>query len=424
MPTGLTQLQKRQLNLGHADTLIPIPEDPPGNQVIIVGGSYLNDETLQLEQLATQASPSFSPVAPGQERWDLVYVDTSNVIQKSVGTPQALGGSEFAGAPTPPEWAIPLAYVHVTETGTVVVEQEDITDIRPFLRQPNHRDQSGKAATFHDSPQMDHDKAVPSDWDSPTTPQPVDVLLDELAERITDQTLLQLTDTPGSYGGQALSVLRVNAGETGIEFASASSIPDHVRLHPVFGAVDVDVTPSGHQTDQVTIAKPGSVLGSDSPPLWVDLTMVVYASDSFGSGPVGRLKARVYSYIDGSGNLKWWTVFEPPEVAVGGIYSPTDWVYGASGSGTLLADDFWSIPNPVDRGSLAYGRYYHETTSTPVGTPLKVQVFQIEEQLGSDESYDIEFTWDQSTQELTVDLRHDITNLEVQMTLWFEDLRS
>ena len=221
MPSGITQLPKRQLELGHADTLIPVPEDPPGNQVIVGGGNYLNDKTLQLEFLATQASPSFSPVTAGQERWDLVYVDISNVIQKSVGTPQALGGGTFVGAPTPPEWAIPLAYVHVTETGTVVVDVGDITDLRPFLRQPYHRDLTGQVATFHDTPQMEHNKAVPSDWNSPTTPQAVDILLDELAERATDMDFLTLTDTPVSYGGEALKLVRVNAGETALEFLAA-----------------------------------------------------------------------------------------------------------------------------------------------------------------------------------------------------------
>lgn len=36
----------------------------------------------------------------------------------------------------------------------------------------------------------------------------------------TDYTFLKLTDTPAAYTGQALKTVRVNAGETALEFAS------------------------------------------------------------------------------------------------------------------------------------------------------------------------------------------------------------
>lgn len=35
-------------------------------------------------------------------------------------------------------------------------------------------------------------------------------------------TFLQLSDTPNSYVGQSLQVVRVNVGETGLEFATVS----------------------------------------------------------------------------------------------------------------------------------------------------------------------------------------------------------
>ncbi len=228
MPAGLTQLAKRQTNLGHSDSLAPKPEAIPGNQIVIGSGSYLSDDTLQLVMSASQTSPAFTTVVIGQERWDLIYMDTSGVIQKTVGTPQTSPGVAFGGAPTPPESAIPIAYVYVNETATVVVEEADITDIRPILRQPNHRDQSGKVTTHHDTLQVNHNKAVPSNWASPTTPEDTKVLMDEIGARLTAEetgkTFVSLVDTPAAYAGNSLRIARVNFGETAIELVDGVSI--------------------------------------------------------------------------------------------------------------------------------------------------------------------------------------------------------
>ena len=54
-------------------------------------------------------------------------------------------------------------------------------------------------------------------------------------------SFLNLEDTPGTFVGQALKVLRVDAGETALEFADLWTVP-HKSMHENGGSDEIDVT--------------------------------------------------------------------------------------------------------------------------------------------------------------------------------------
>jgi hypothetical protein len=61
-------------------------------------------------------------------------------------------------------------------------------------------------------------------------------------------TFLALTDTPSSYSGQALKILRVNSGASAVEFTTPPSTPDN---HAPVGALYPGVLSTGVKPPQV-----------------------------------------------------------------------------------------------------------------------------------------------------------------------------
>lgn len=136
---GLDKVRREQLELGAADWFRPYPESAaPFNQIKLDAGVFFNPSTPLPYIMGVQTSPSFVTVAAGFYRYDLVYLDASGVVQKQAGVAKALPVTPYVGAPgqpggtTFPNGAYPIAYVLVTEDGTVVVDADDITDIRGF----------------------------------------------------------------------------------------------------------------------------------------------------------------------------------------------------------------------------------------------------------------------------------------------------
>lgn len=127
-----TPIPSRQLDLGPAQYFEPIPEEPAGNQVQVREGWTKIYNAIT--QKALQTTVAFTPVSgAGKVRWDLVYINFSGNALVTAGAEQTSPVADFTGAPDPPAYSIPVAYVMVDETASVVVEDGDITDIRPQL---------------------------------------------------------------------------------------------------------------------------------------------------------------------------------------------------------------------------------------------------------------------------------------------------
>jgi microcystin-dependent protein len=129
---ALKQVPPRHLDLGAANYFKVQPESPVGNQVRVTEG-WLKVEFSIIKKL-DQTTVAFTPTAlPSQIRWDLVYLDMTGTYQITAGTNQPNTVPEFTGAPAAPNYSMPVAYIRITENASVVIDDADITDIRPKM---------------------------------------------------------------------------------------------------------------------------------------------------------------------------------------------------------------------------------------------------------------------------------------------------
>lgn len=143
--TAPTVLSQRQEDLGPAGWFSPQAANPPANQVVVAPGiamvgAFGEAGTAPFTQ---QTTAGFSVVSSGFQRYDLVYIDRTGTVQILQGTAVAAGSPAFQGAPgwtgtNPgpllPDQALPVAWVLVNETASVIVAQTDITQINGFLK--------------------------------------------------------------------------------------------------------------------------------------------------------------------------------------------------------------------------------------------------------------------------------------------------
>jgi hypothetical protein len=126
----LTKLTARQLELGFAESFIPQAEDPVGNQ-IRVGKGVLKDGSNLIWKPEQQNTVGFNPVTTSNRtRWDLVYIDLLGDARILPGTENVNPIPDLFGLPLIPAYGCPVAGIKITETGTVIVEQSDIIDLR------------------------------------------------------------------------------------------------------------------------------------------------------------------------------------------------------------------------------------------------------------------------------------------------------
>jgi len=131
----LPVIPRRQLDLGAIQFFEPVPEVPAGNQIRIRPGwiSVSSSGPNRLYEKDWQITVGFLPVSGSSRvRWDLAYLDKTGTVHVLQGVEQVVGASEFTGAPAiPRDEAFPVAYVKIDETGAVLIDSPDITDIRP-----------------------------------------------------------------------------------------------------------------------------------------------------------------------------------------------------------------------------------------------------------------------------------------------------
>ena len=128
----IDRFHRRQIDFGPLQYFEPIAEDPPGNQVRVRDGWFKVEGGMVYRP--EQFSVGFNVVpTPNHVRWDLVWMDFTGSIQVTQGVNHLTGVPLYTGAPQPIPYCLPLAYVFINEAGAVVVEEADITDIRPKL---------------------------------------------------------------------------------------------------------------------------------------------------------------------------------------------------------------------------------------------------------------------------------------------------
>ena len=201
---------------------------------------------------------------------------------------------------------------------------------------------------------------------------------------------------------------------------------DKQRYWPVQDFCEASGSGGGLQRGTVAIAKPGTVLGSNNPPLYVDLALVIYNAANYTTA-VDRLVMRVYKQLDASNNLSWYTRFAPP---VAGYYP--NWRYGTSGNVIELPTFYWSRAST--RNTSNFGVYTHQTTAHALASPPSfisqdttpqdptTSVFFREDSTGTSNEVAVQFSWNDATQTLTVAIDTDVSGIVCDVTCVWDDL--
>jgi len=117
-----------------ATWLRPHQQATPDDTVRVEPGTWMSsDGSRPLNQATSFSSPLFpAVVGVGNDRYDLLCMNDSGnpVIVSGV---EGTGGTPWSRCPNLPTNALTIAIVRVTETGTVVIDSNDITDAREFL---------------------------------------------------------------------------------------------------------------------------------------------------------------------------------------------------------------------------------------------------------------------------------------------------
>ena len=118
--------------------LRPRPQDVPTNTIRIDAGRYMNSTGLNPIDIPSDIdSLTFPPiVTPGNVRYDLVTMDDNGNPDRVEGAEVLGPGDPFINAANVPIDQLAIAIVRITETVTVEVAQDDVTDIREFLNKP------------------------------------------------------------------------------------------------------------------------------------------------------------------------------------------------------------------------------------------------------------------------------------------------
>jgi hypothetical protein len=118
-----------------SNNLRVVPTIPEANTVDVLPGWWTLSDRSALKKFPTRTtSPVFAPITtPGNVRYDLISLADNSTLSVVTGTEVAFPGDPFLDGPPPEGNKLALAFVRITETGTVLVDREDITDAREFL---------------------------------------------------------------------------------------------------------------------------------------------------------------------------------------------------------------------------------------------------------------------------------------------------
>jgi hypothetical protein len=115
--------------------LRPRAQETPDNTVLIEAGIYTKSDGSGVVRKSAAFNSSTFPaiVSGGNVRYDVLSLNDSGTAVRVAGTEVAGPGDPIANAPAFPIDKLVIAIVRITETGAVVIDGSDITDVREFL---------------------------------------------------------------------------------------------------------------------------------------------------------------------------------------------------------------------------------------------------------------------------------------------------
>jgi len=117
----------KRLNIRNTDELKVVPRTTPDNKVTVRPGTFVKSDGTGSVTFTGGDSPIFPPVTTNP-RIDLLCIDDAGVLSRIAGTENS--------SPLPENYPTNkqvLAEITITETGTVVIDENDIKDVRMFL---------------------------------------------------------------------------------------------------------------------------------------------------------------------------------------------------------------------------------------------------------------------------------------------------
>ncbi len=133
----------------NANFLKPTPESTPSTKLAIKGGRLWDARMITSSAIVDSTFDFVGLVVSADSRIDVVHIDPAT------GTIAKTTGAE-AASPTPPAiiaGLIPIAHVLIDETVTVVIDETDVTDVRPLPsnRTPELFDLPGMTSDIKDA---------------------------------------------------------------------------------------------------------------------------------------------------------------------------------------------------------------------------------------------------------------------------------
>jgi len=118
--------------------LKPTPNSPADNRIRVFNGRYTSSNGRRVVDINDVSgyvlSPVILPVTVGTNvRYDVLSADDTGNIVVTSGVEVIAPGDPFTDAPDIPTDALGVAIVGVTETGTVIIDTSDITDVREIF---------------------------------------------------------------------------------------------------------------------------------------------------------------------------------------------------------------------------------------------------------------------------------------------------
>ena len=115
--------------------LRPRAQATPDNTVLIEPGLYTSSGgTGFVRKSAAFNSPTFPVISTGGNvRYDLLCIDDAGTASIVSGTEVTAPGDPITNAPAAPTNKLAIGIIRITETGTVLIDGSDITDVREFL---------------------------------------------------------------------------------------------------------------------------------------------------------------------------------------------------------------------------------------------------------------------------------------------------
>ncbi len=188
---------------------------------------------------------------------------------------------------------------------------------------------------------------------------------------------------------------------------------NHSIEYPAVLGVSLSASGGGTQEYNHIIAPPAAIVGTVAPPKYIEIHGGATQSSAAPviDGQVNPFVLKVWSQLDASNNLRWYSLLRSADMKAGiagehttDIGSTVPWVYGSNPAFITLDDTFWTRYN--NTGNAYFDMYSHLSAATPIGTPVLELVFE-QREIGGTEGLNIAISWDDVIPQLNIRSRVD-----------------